>query len=612
MVFEEVNDGRERNDAKWWSDKGTLENPNVMAGLVKLKNGLYDTEPNEVDCGILRVSTENYKRWTEEENEKKIKESNVKKEVKLPQAGKLISEFILENSNILKDKNIIFYRPDSKDVVEIGKIKIHKTGEEKYMGFVTMSPNRYITLIEDYIEPGIEKYNEYFNRLEFKKKSISTNLSMIILESQKFQQSLPQIERIFTIPIPIIHDGKLTFPKKGYDKRFSSWLPHDTPEISHPEMALDEAKGIIYNILSDFCFKSNQDYVNAISGLLTPFLRGIFPNFNTRTPLFFYIANRERAGKDYLAGITGILYEGYALEEPALCNDEKFGGGNSEELRKKITGAMIKGRKRLHFSNNKGYINNTILEGLLTAKRYSDRPLGRSDILEFDNEMDYSLSGNIGIRWTPDLGNRSRFIKLFLALEDANKRIFKNPNLHEWILKNRNLILSAMYCLVKNWIDKGMPSSKVSFSSFPEWAETCGGIMESAGYNSPCEADKENLMLSGDVETNDMKKLFELGYEIYGDKCFSKKDMKELISKSEEELFNWLDFYNKADQTKFGILINKFVGRELGEVTLKCINPDVRGQRQHLKFTKKKTIIDQKEIFLNECDGNLQKLFCEK
>ncbi len=66
-----------KQESKWRSDKATLENPKVRAGLVKLENGLYDTNPDETDCGILRVSTENYKRWTEEEN--KIEESKVKK-----------------------------------------------------------------------------------------------------------------------------------------------------------------------------------------------------------------------------------------------------------------------------------------------------------------------------------------------------------------------------------------------------------------------------------------------------------------------------------------------------------------------------------------------------
>jgi len=532
---------------------------------------------------------------------KKVKKK-IKEEIELPRTGKLISEFVLENSEALKDENLIFYRPDFRDIVEVGKIKLHKTGKEKYTGFVVMEANRYITLIEEYIEPGIKDYNVKMREWMFKKKSMSTNLSIVVLASHKFQQALPQIERIFSVPIPIIYKNKLTFPKKGYDLRFSSWLPHDAPEISNPKMDLKEAKKIIYTMLNDFCFKGKQDYTNTIAGLLTPFLKGLFPSFNTRTPAPFYIANRERVGKDYLAGITGIIYEGSPLEEPAISSEEKFGSNSSEELRKKIMGAFIKGRKRLHFSNNKGYINNPILEGLISLKRYSDRCLGKSELLEFDNEIDFSLSGNIGVKWTPDLGNRSIFIRLFLAMEDANKRKFKDPNLHDWVLKNRGLILSALYSLIRNWIDTGMKPGKIPFASFPEWAEICGGIMESAGYNSPCNPDEETLSLSGDVETQDMRKLYELCYERHADEWIKKKEIKNIVINSEGELFNYLDLVNniKSDETKFGILINKFVDREESGITLICKNNSVRGQRQEFMFTKNTQKIDKKDIFGEE------------
>ena len=73
--------------------------------------------------------------------------------------------------------------------------------------------------------------------------------------------------------------------------------------------------------------------------------------------------------------------------------------------------------------------------------------------ITLDNEMDFSLSGNVGIGFTADIANRSRFIRLFLDIEDANSREFHNPNLHKWIKENRGLILSALYTLVRNWVD---------------------------------------------------------------------------------------------------------------------------------------------------------------
>lgn len=89
------------------------------------------------------------------------------------------------------------------------------------------------------------------------------------------------------MPFPIIYNGKLTFPHKGYDIRFGSWLPYDSPEIIDTNMSLKEAKQLLCELYSEFCFQSSQDYSNAVSALLTPFLRGLFSRFNARTPIFF-------------------------------------------------------------------------------------------------------------------------------------------------------------------------------------------------------------------------------------------------------------------------------------------------------------------------------------
>lgn len=512
-------------------------------------------------------------------------------EIILPKTGKLISSFAKEIAEILKEKETIFFRPDAKDIVEITTLKT-KDGE-KFSGFTEITPCRFITLAEQYFVPGIFILNKEDQSLQFKKKSMDSSLAKTVLESNNLQQALPQIQRIFPIPIPIIYEGELTFPTKGYDSRFNSWRPFDSPEIIEPEMSLETAKKIIKDVFKEFCFQTKQDYYNAIAALLTPFLRGVFPRFNCRTPIFFYLANRERAGKDYLSGITGILYEGAALEEPPISTSENAKSNNNEELRKKILAAMIQGRKRMHFSNNKGHINNAVFESVATTEKFSDRLLGKNETLSFDNELDFSLSGNVGVGFTPDFSYRCVFIRLFLDIEDANARRFERPDLHQWVRENREKMLSALYSLVKNWIDKGKPLGTIPFASYPNWSTICGGIMETAGYGNPCDKAKEAIIVGGDSETEDMKQLFSVCYEKYHDQWIKKETIRYCIS--EETIFSYLDFGSRKDQTKFGQKIDRYIGRVLGDIRLIVKNPDERGSRKELKFTKEKqemTILD--------------------
>lgn len=516
--------------------------------------------------------------------------------IKLPGNDNLISDFAKELVLELRKKNVLFFRQDSRQVVELGRIE-DESGNEIETGFIPIRPSRFVTLIEDYFFPWTHSPTQGGG---FKKVSRSMNKDVAgtVLESDIFHKGLPNIKRIFTVQAPILTKDTITFPEEGYDKRFQSWLPINAPKIEYPKMPLEVAKEVIYKVFSEFCFESRQDYINAIAALLTPFLRGIYKTgFNTRTPVFCYEANRERSGKDYLAGITGIIYEGHAMEEPPISNGEYRSSGGNDELRKKVIAAILNGRKRLHFSNNKGHLNNSVFESITTAERYSDRLLGKNDVVTLDNELEFSFSGNLGITLTPDLVNRTIFIRLFLEIEDANERKFSNPMLHKWILENRGMILSALYSLVTNWVEKGMPDGSLPFASFPEWARVCGGIMEAAGYNNPCYKDKEEGGISVDSETDEMKELFELCYSKNPDQFLSKNEIKELIEYSPTPIMPYIDFSNRSDQTKFALRLNKFVGRILSDIRLVVENKKIRSSRWKYKFSKAHEGISPEDIF---------------
>jgi len=592
-----------QEEAKYFASKRLLENEHAY-----LEEGVLNVDE------IIVIPKEHQDRYFKENPDKiRLKEEREKElqHIVLPQSGKLISTFANEVSNIIKDKNTLFFRNDTRQIIEIGTIETKQDGKV-FTGFIDMKPSRFITLAEKYFIPGQWVFMGKEEGMQFKFKSMSRDIANTLLQSEILQNNLPVIERIFTVPLPIIKDGKLTFPNKGYDPRFNSWLPHNTPNIN-TNLSLEESKVIIYELLKDFCFQTHQDYINAISALITPYLKGLFKRFCCRMPLFFYVANRERAGKDYLAGITGILYEGVALEEPPICNAEKK-SNNNDELKKKILSAFLSGRKRLHFSNNKGYMDNAVFEGILTAEKWGDRILGKNEAPNFDNEIDFTMSGNIGIGFTPDIANRSRFIRLFLDIEDANNRNFSNPDLHGYVRENRGLILSAIYSLINNWVEKGCPGSSLSFASFPEWARVCGGIMETAGYENPCQPDRETLSIGGDTETADMKKLFEICYEQYSNKPLSKYDIKDIISK--EGIFSYFDFENRSDQVKFGNKLIKFIGRVLSGIRLKIKDKSVRTARYEFIFTRDTIEVDKHQIFGETCDfgnvGNLGNLYHSK
>lgn len=552
----------------------------VQEGIIECKEAKKKALQGETFKRVLKIAREKYGL------KKEIKiEGQTFERIKLPASSmsrseRTIGEFAEELGVVVARREEIFFKTALKCAVEIRKFKTNE--EEEYLGFSELQGGRFVTLAEKmaYLYKSVFTATPGGGGVwEDIKKNMSVNVSNLTIMSEQFLNKLKQIKRIFPIPIPIIHDGKMTFPKERYDARFQSWV--DPSNVKLAELPVDEAKQIIHNIFDEFCFErdeegklsdsGNQSRTHAIAGLITPFLRGLYSSFNIRTPLFFYLGNRPRVGKDYCAAMTGLLYEGVAIEEPPLSTGKKEHSTN-DELRKKIMSVILRGRRRLHFSNNKGRINCAMLENIITSKTFADRLLGGNEVATFDNELEFSMSGNLGVSFTPDLANRSRFVNLFLAIEDPNARVFERPDLHKWVLDNRSMILSAIYTLVKSWYDAGAPKGETPFTSFHEWAEICGGIMKYHGFGDPCLPDRSEVVTDCDEETMNMKKLFELLYEEFADDPFMKKDIFRLLADGWQEqynLFGWVKLDDSGKRASFSKKFKQNVNRIYSGITLK-------------------------------------------
>ena len=395
----------------------------------------------------------------------KDENGNAKPRILLPGKNRPISQFAKKLGEFYSNEKKLFYNVTLQQVVKLELIEIDPRKDIKVLGFKPVDKNNFITLIEKDFTVGTFIEDTKTGKSVFVKKSMSSNIASAVLESDQFREQLPKLRRIYTVPIPTFIGDELVFPKRGYDERLMSWTPENAPDV-RLDMPLKEAKELLEDIYSEFAFKNkNVDKYNAIAHLLTRFCRNLYSRETIRTPIFFYIANRERAGKDYCAGIVGVVYEGSAIESPAISTERDV---RDEEFRKEVFSALRIGRSSIHSSNNKGFLNSAELERVSTAEQLMDRLLGTNNVVTFPNYLELSLSANQGITYTPDLEKRSIFINLFLDVEDPNTRVFKRPDLHGYVFEHRGDILSALYALVRNWVEKGKPACSKPFSSFPE------------------------------------------------------------------------------------------------------------------------------------------------
>lgn len=502
--------------------------------------------------------------------------------IALPGDGRPDSVFADELGRVLAPKHKYFVK--GHDVVSVEEANISE--KIRALIFRTADPIEVRTAIEDHVVTGFIRRDENSGEPVFSARTMSREGAAGLVAAPQFRACLPVIVRILPVQIPLrTAKGEIVVPKLGYDSRFRTYTHPDAPKFRR--MSLDEACQWFRDLHESFCIKDAQSLTHQIARLITPFCRGIM-GWDARFPLWVFIANRPRCGKDYLAGVTQVIYEGYTCEDAPL-------GQDSEETRKRITAAVVAGRRMMHFANCQGFIQDPTFTGAITSKTFAARALGSTDAkadLILANEIEFSISANEGLTVRPDLEPRTRKIVLAFSEENPNARVFKNPMLHEWVAKHRGELLSAIGAFVRNWRDAGCPAGPTPFNSFPEWASVVGGIMHAGGLGDPCLPHQDDgLEIGGDREERAMRALYALCFAAHPEQWIEKPAVFDLISNSEgDDAFGWFGGFDeravRGTKTKIGLSLRKYRGRELGGVALEIDASGARTDRQKIRFTR--------------------------
>lgn len=473
-----------------------------------------------------------------------------------------------------------------RKVNTICKVELREVSEKiSTLIFCPIQPVEAVTAVEAFIETGITKEVavEGGKEMQFVPTSMSRECAGKLLASPQFRERLPEIIRILDNPLPIAHRGEIVFPKLGYDSRFRCYCPENAPRPM--TLGIEEALVVLQEVHAEFCWKNNQSITHALARILTPYCRGLM-GWDARTPFWHYCANRPRAGKDYLAGVSHLTHEG------RICEDAPI--GDSEETRKRITAALMSGRRIMHFANCQGYIQDPYLIGAITSKTFAARNLGSTEAkadLVLPNEIEFSISANVGLTFREDIEPRTRRIELEFFEENPNARNFRKPDLHRWVIENRPRILGALWSLIQHWIAQGCPPGKTPFNSFPEWASVVGGIMTCCGLGDPCLPHESELEVGGDRAQKAMRAVYQIGYAAHPSVWISKGRLFELLEAAKDN--DDIGYYSagcesissREARTRIGKAIGLFRGRHLNGIQL-LVDTTSKGDRQKVMFTQ--------------------------
>ena len=284
---------------------------------------------------------------------------------------------------------------------------------------------------------------------------------------------LPRIRRLVTAPVFADGGGLLT--SVGYHEAARIYC---APDFQLPSVAtkptgndITEARRLLETeLLGDFPFVDAADKAHALALLLLFFARDLV---GADMPLHLIEKPEVGTGAGKLADACMIPALGGRQAVITDCNDE-------DEWRKRIF-AMLLAAPEAVLLDNVVKINSHHLAALFTTKRFKDRMLGMSRMVDLPVDMPWVATGN-----NPEIGHdlirRICAIRLDARMPDPTKRTgFKHP-LPEWAIENRSSLVWAALTLIQHWVAQGRPEWKGQpVASFERWSRVMGGILDSAG-----------------------------------------------------------------------------------------------------------------------------------
>jgi len=311
---------------------------------------------------------------------------------------------------------------------------------------------------------------------------------------------------------------------------------------------------------------------------------------NGPTPAHLLEAQLHGTGKTLLAEIAFEISTGGRFEQTTPSHDE-------DELRKRITSLLMSGAGAIMIDNLETMVSSTIASAL-TSTRWTDRILGKSEIVTIDNNVIFALSGN-NVALSGEIARRIVRIRL-QARDDRpwERSSFRHPNIKTYVRSRRGQLQAAVVAIVQAWIDAGRPEGpSVPFGSFESYAQVIGGILHHAGVNGFME-NRAALFEEADTEGTAWRAFTAAWYENFGVVECTSSDLFPIAIDTEGLE---LDGKNeRAQRISLGTKLSKYRDRVFG--TYRIVRSGSRKRATTWKLDRMGESVNQSESTLSQSE----------
>jgi hypothetical protein len=200
------------------------------------------------------------------------------------------------------------------------------------------------------------------------------------------------------------------------------------------------------------------DWAVLVTALITAVVRPALPT----APAVAFDAPAPGSGKTLLASSVATLASGDTPEPwpPVSARDD-------EEIRKRLFAALRTGTLAIIWDNVTGTLDSPSLAAFLTAARFQDRVLGRSETLALPNRAMFLITGN-NVSLAGDMPRRVLRCRIDPRVEQPFARQFDLDPL-EYVSRNRQALAVAALTIVRAWLNSGAQRAYGRVASFEKW-----------------------------------------------------------------------------------------------------------------------------------------------
>jgi hypothetical protein len=270
-------------------------------------------------------------------------------------------------------------------------------------------------------------------------------------------------------------DGTI-LDRPGFDPatRLVLMAPPSMPAIPDAPTRRDaeRALALLESLLTEFPFVDEPSRSVALSGLITPVVRGAFPV----SPGHAATASTPGTGKSYLWDVAAAICIGQPMPVMAA-------GRTEEESEKRLGAAVIAGQPVIALDNVNGGIGGDALCQIIERPVVDVRILGRSELARVESRSTVYFTGNN----LQIVGDATR--RILLARLDAN---MERPELRQFggnpvatVLADRGRYVAAALTVLRAYVAAGSPGRARRLASFEGWSDTVRSALIWLGRADP-------------------------------------------------------------------------------------------------------------------------------